>query len=320
MLEGLPPNNATHMMRVRCPDAVTAQRVADIIVETFDPAETAASAFEESSAKPEVEGPWIVEAYFGAVPDEAQVRDLIGIAADADLAAQAQFGRVQKADWVAASLGNLLAVRAGRFLLHGEHDRQAARINDLAIEIEAALAFGTGHHGTTHGCLMFLDRLRKRGGVQHCLDIGTGTGVLAIAAAKAFHKPVVAGDIDPVAVATAKTNARRNGVGAFIRIVEARGIDHPALRGRYNLITANILAAPLRRLAPALAKSLAPGGNIILSGLLGRDVPGIVSAYRAQNLRLVARLDIDGWATLLMRRLSLRGASASKQSSTNPSS
>jgi ribosomal protein L11 methyltransferase len=205
-------------------------------------------------------------------------------------------------DWVAASLAGIAPVRAGRFLLHGEHDRAIAAPNDLAVEIEAALAFGTGHHGTTRGCLIFLDAIAKRRRARKILDVGTGTGVLAIAAAKAFRRPVAAGDIDPVAVATAKVNARRNGVGAFVHIVQARGLDHPALRGDYDLITANILAAPLRRLAPALARALTPGGEIILSGLLGRDVPGILSAYGTQHLRLVARLDIDGWATLLMRR------------------
>ncbi len=274
MLEGLPPNNAAHVMRLRCPDAATARQVADIIVETFEPAETAASAFEESSDHPEIEGPWIVEAYFGAEPDERQVRELVSLAAGAELAAQAQFGRVKKVDWVAAGLAGLAPVRAGRFLLHGEHDRAAAGVNDFAIEIEAALAFGTGHHGTTRGCLIFLDALAKRGRPRKILDVGTGTGILAIAAAKAFHVPVAAGDIDAVAVATAKTNARRNGVGGFLHIVEARGIDHPALHGAYDLITANILAAPLRRLAPGLAKAIAPGGSIILSGLLGRDVAG----------------------------------------------
>jgi ribosomal protein L11 methyltransferase len=302
VLEGLPPNNAAFLMRLRCDDSTTAQRVADIIVETFDPAETAASAFEETGDRPDIEGPWLVEAYFGTAPDEAQVRDLVSLAAGAELAAEAEFGRVAKTDWVAASLAGIAPVRAGRFLLHGEHDRTIAQVNDLAIEIEAALAFGTGHHGTTRGCLIFLDAIAKRRRARKILDVGTGTGVLAIAAAKAFRRRVAAGDIDPVAVATAKVNAGRNGVGGFVHIVQARGLDHPTLRGDYDLITANILAAPLRRLAPALAKALLPEGEIILSGLLGRDVAGIVSAYRTQHLRLVERLDIDGWATLLMRR------------------
>ncbi len=302
MLEGLPPNNAAYLMRLRCPDAATARQVADVIVESFDPAETAASAFEEAGDRPEIEGPWIVEAYFGMAPDEPQVRELVSLVAGDALAAQVEFGRVQKADWVANALAGLAPVRVGRFLLHGEHDRGTVGINDLGIEIEAALAFGTGHHGTTRGCLIFLDAIAKRRRPRKILDVGTGTGVLAIAAAKAFRRVVVAGDIDAVAVATARTNAIRNGTGAFVHVVEARGIGHPALKGRFDLITANILAAPLRKLAPALAKALEPGGDIILSGLLGRDVPGIISAYRTQNLRLVARLDIDCWATLLMRR------------------
>ena len=302
MLEGLPPNNAAFLMRLACPDAQAAQRVDDIIVETFDPAETAASAFEEASERPESERPWMVEVYFGSAPDEAQIRELVALAAGADLAAQAHFGRVEKVDWVAASLAGLVPVRAGRFLVHGEHDRAAVGASDRAIEIEAALAFGTGHHGTTRGCLTFIDAIAKRRRPEKILDVGTGTGVLAIAAAKAFHRRIAAGDIDAVAVETAKANAKHNGVGNFVHVVQARGLDHPALRGRYDLITANILAAPLRRLAPPLAKALRPGGDLVLSGLLGHDVPGILSAYGTQHLRLVARLDIDGWATLLMRR------------------
>ncbi len=198
-------------------------------------------------------------------PDEPQVRELVSLVAGGALAAQVEFGRVQKADWVANALAGLAPVRAGRFLLHGEHDRGTVGINDLGIEIEAALAFGTGHHGTTRGCLTFIDAISKRRRPWKILDVGTGTGVLAIAAAKAFRRVVVAGDIDAIAVATARTNAIRNGTGAFVHVVEARGIGHPALKGRFDLITANILAAPLRKLAPALAKALEPGGDIILS-------------------------------------------------------
>ncbi len=306
MLEGLPPNNAAHVMRLSC-DEATARRIADIIVETFDPAETAAAAFEEdeSPRKDWKEGRWIVEAYFGHAPDEAAVRALVACAAGEEAAQAARFERVETRDWVAASLAGLQCVRAGRFLLHGAHDRAAVRANDIAIEIEAALAFGTGHHGSTRGCLMLLDRLAKRRRPKAVLDIGTGSGVLAIAAAKLFHRQVQAGDIDPVAIAAARANARQNGVACLVRPVAAQGLRHPVLQSGapYDLVFANILARPLRRLAPAIKNVLKPGGEIILSGLLACDVAGVVSAYRTQGLALVRRLDIDGWATLSMRRV-----------------
>lgn len=306
MLEGLPPNNAAHMMRLGC-DEATARRVADIIVETFDPAETAAAAFEDEEASPRQDwrpGHWTVEAYFGKAPDEARIRDLVACVAGPAAAAELRFERIETCDWVAASLAGLRCVRAGRFLLHGAHDRAARRPNDIAIEIEAALAFGTGHHGSTRGCLLALDRLAKRKRPTAILDVGTGSGVLAIAAAKVFRRPVQAGDIDPTAVAAARANARLNGVAGLVRPVVARGLCHPALQSTapYDLVFANILARPLRKLAPAIGTLLATDGEIILSGLLGCDVAGVVSAYRGQGLALMWRLDIDGWATLMMRR------------------
>jgi ribosomal protein L11 methyltransferase len=306
MLEGLPPNNAAHVMRLSC-DEDTARRIADIIVETFDPAETAAAAFEEEEASVRKDwkcGRWIVEAYFGHAPDEAQIRDLVACAAGPAAAEAVRFDRVETCDWVAASLAGLTSVRAGRFLLHGAHDRGAVRANDIGIEIEAALAFGTGHHGSTRGCLLLLDRFAKRRSPRAILDVGTGSGVLAIAAARLFRRPVQAGDIDPVAVAAARANAKLNGVAHLVRPVVARGLGHSALQsgGPYDLVFANILARPLRQLAPAIAPLLAPGGEVILSGLLACDVAGVVSAYRAQGLALVTHLEIDGWAALLMRR------------------
>ena len=306
MLEGLPPNNAAYVMRLSCAED-TARRVADMIVETFDPAETAAAAFEDEMAalrKDWRPGQWTVEAYFGQAPDEARIRDLVASVAGPAVAAELRFARIEARDWVAASLEGLRCVRAGRFLLHGGHDRAARRPNDIAIEIEAALAFGTGHHGSTRGCLLALDRLAKRKRPMALLDVGTGSGVLAIAAAKVFRRPVQAGDIDPVAVAAARANARLNGVARLVRPVVARGLRHPALQSAapYDLVFANILARPLRKLAPAIGDLLAADGEIILSGLLGCDVAGVVSAYRDQGLALVWRLDIDGWATLVMRR------------------
>ncbi|WP_036263941.1 50S ribosomal protein L11 methyltransferase [Methylocapsa aurea] len=304
MLEGLPPNNAAYVMRLAC-DETTARRIADIIVETFDPADTAAAAFEETpNTKDWSQGPWIVEVYFGAPPDEASVRALVAVAAGDQAAKAATFGAVHQRDWVASSLEGLKPVRAGRFIVHGSHGRAAVRENDIAIEIEAALAFGTGHHGSTRGCLLMLDRVARRRRPRAILDLGAGSGVLAIAAAKLFKRKVQAGDIDPVCVTATSANARHNGVAAFVRPVLASGASHNALRqgAPYDLVFANILARPLRGLAPQIARLTGGGADIVLSGLIGRDVPGVVAAYQTQGVALVRRIDIDGWATLLMRK------------------
>lgn len=303
MLEGLPPNDAAHVMRLLC-DEAAARRITDIIFETFDPATTAATAFEArpdtSSAGPR---PWIVEVYFGAPPDEAKVRALIAFAAGEDEARAASFGHVAERDWVAASLEDLTPVRVGRFLIHGAHARGKAKPNDIAIEIEAALAFGTGHHGSTRGCLEMLGSIARKGRPRAILDLGTGTGVLAIAAAKLFKRIVRAGDIDPVSVRTACANARCNGVARYLRPVLAKGAAHSELRdgAPYDLILANILARPLIALTPSIARLSAPRGDIILSGLLVRDAPGVIGAYRMQGFALSRQMVIDGWATLHLR-------------------
>jgi len=304
MLEGLPPNKAAHLMRLRCDEEI-ARRIADIIVETFDPAETAATAFEEATNTKDWSAvPWIVEVYFGHPPDEEDVRALVESAAGATAAASVVFSRVEEKDWVASALEGLAPVRAGRFLVHGSHDRGAARANDIGLEIEAALAFGTGHHGSTRGCLTMLNDVARRRKPRAILDVGTGSGVLAIAAARLFHQRVHAGDIDPVSVAAAQANAKLNRAAAYVRPVQAVGLAHPALSAGapYDLVFANILARPLRRLAPAIAHVMAPRGEVILSGLLARDVPGVVSAYGAQNLRLIRHAEIEGWMTLLMQK------------------
>jgi ribosomal protein L11 methyltransferase len=295
MLEGLPPNNASHMLRLDC-DEKRARAIADLIVETFDPTETAAAAFELDG------GPrWSVEVYFADAPDEAQILELIEAATDAETAQAARFSTVAEEDWVESALAGLAPVRAGRVLVHGAHDRSRRRPNDIGVEIEAALAFGTGHHGTTLGCLKALDKIAKRRRPRRILDVGTGTGVLAIAAALIFHQRVACGDIDPVAVETARANAIANGAGPYVRPVVAAGLRHPSLCGEYDLIFANILAKPLRLLAPQIASAAAPDAELVLSGLLARDVPGVLDAYRAQGFFLAERGDIDGWATLLLR-------------------
>lgn len=297
MLEGLPPNGASHMMRLSS-DERRARAAADVIVETFDPAEAAAAAFEDAGGVT-----WTLEAFFGEAPDEEQVRALVAAATDAETAAKAKFSTLAKQDWIRNSLAGLAPVRAGRFLVHGSHDRDRVRANDIGVEIEAALAFGTGHHGTTLGCLRALERITRRRRPRRILDVGTGTGVLAIAAARALRQIVDCGDIDPVAVETARANAIANGAGPYVRPVVATGVRHAQFSGGdYDLILANILAKPLRLLAPGIAASAAPDAELILSGLLGHDVAGVLSAYAAQGFALAERRDIDGWATLLLRR------------------
>jgi ribosomal protein L11 methyltransferase len=300
MLEGLHPNRPTHVMRIAT-DERSARAMTDLIGEIFDPAETAVAAFETEDG-----GPWLLEAYFATEPDEHAIRELVRplVGAEAD---RAVFQPLEQQDWVKASLEGLDPVRAGQILVHGSHDRFRVRPNDVAIEIEAALAFGTGHHGTTRGCLLaFADELKRRV-PRRVLDVGTGTGILAFAAAKLLKRPVVAGDIDPEAIRVARENARLNGIGSLLKLYVGPGVRSPLADrpGAFDLVFANILAKPLRVLAPALARVAAEDGTLILSGLLGRDVAGVLSAYAAQGWRLERRYDLEGWAALVMKR---RGA------------
>jgi len=306
MLEGLPPNNAAHMLRL-ITEEEPARQIADVIVEMFDPTETAASAFElEPNMRdwnPSV-GPWVVEAYFSEEPDHDFLHGLVEGIAGPEAAARIEYDRVAEQDWVKNALEGLVPVNAGRFLVHGSHDRNRSRTNEIALEIEAALAFGTGHHGTTRGCLLMLDAVLKQRRPRNVLDVGTGTGVLALAAARYLRAKVAAGDIDPISVEATLSNARLNGATPWIRPVVARGTQHPDLRkgGPYDLIFANILSKPLRMLAPEIARLCDTGGELILSGLLYRDVPGVLSAYAAQGFALKRKLHLEGWATLLMAR------------------
>jgi ribosomal protein L11 methyltransferase len=303
MLEGLPPNNASHLIRLVA-DERRARAVADLIFESFEPAEAASTVFETDEPWPGGGKAWLMEAYFGQAPDEESLRALIAAASDDTTARSATFGLTETRDWVANSLAGLKPVRAGRFLVHGSHDRSRVRANDVAIEIEAGLAFGTGHHGTTRGCLLHLDRLLKRRRPRRVLDVGCGAGVLAIAAAKVLRRKVWLGDIDPVAVAVANANARLNGVGALCRAIVSRGVENAALReaAPYDLVFANILAKPLRLLAPSLAAVTSADGEAIVSGLLLADVAGVLASWRAQRFHLVERIDLEGWASLRLRR------------------
>ena len=207
-------------------------------------------------------------------------------------------------DWVSRSLEGLKPVRAGRFLVHGAHDRGKRHSGDLAIEIEAGLAFGTGHHGTTAGCLEMLEQVVRREHPRNALDLGTGSAVLAIALAKLAHIPVLATDIDPVAVHVAAANARLNHVKALVETVTAPGFHHPifARRAPFDLIVANILARPLMRLAPEMAKYIKLGGSLVLSGIRDRQRDAVISAYVGQSFRHVRTLHREGWVTIHLKR------------------
>ena len=297
MLEGLPPHRPTHVLRL-ITDEPSARAMTELLGEMFDPMETAVAAFEVEET-----GAWRLEAYFSEEPDAEMIRDLIRpvVGAQAD---EAAFETIDQQDWVRASLEGLKPVRAGRFLVHGSHDRDQVRANDLAIEIEAALAFGTGHHGTTLGCLRALVAELKQRRPARILDVGTGTGILGFAAAKALHTPVVAGDLDPEAVTTARGNARLNGLGPYMRLYTAPGVRHALAdrSRRFDVVFANILARPLKRLAPTLSAVVADDGVLILSGLIERDVPGVLSTYRHRGFHLARSGVIEGWATLVLRR------------------
>lgn len=333
-------DNPTTVARLAC-DEKTARQLAAFLGESLDAEDTACATFEDDSGK------WHVAIHFRVPPDEAALRDLVRLAAGDAVAEALTLEPVAATDWVAQSLEGLKPVPAGRFIVHGAHDRARIKPNTLGIEIEAALAFGTGHHGTTRGCLLALDDLAKRwrhslipppakgrvasaasqvGGNRNrtpprtafggstlpfqgrdrkkILDIGTGSGVLAFAAAKALRTHVVASDIDPVAVHAARGNARLNRVAPLITFVTAAGASTHALTapGPYDLIFANILLGPLMRMARPLSRLAAPGARVVLSGLLPNHANAALAAYRAQGLRLEKRFPLDGWMTLVLRR------------------
>jgi ribosomal protein L11 methyltransferase len=272
----------------------------DAVMELGDLALTA-SAHEDSDT-----GEWVFEATCEMLPDLIAFEDL----ARTTLGGDVDFTITPidaETNWVAKSLEGLQPVTAGGFYVYGSHSAEhVPPAGPIPLRIEAAQAFGTGHHETTTGCLEAIERTLKYKRPRKMIDVGTGTGVLAIALAKRTRTPVLASDIDPIATQTTIENARDNGVGNLIRAVTAPGMDHIAIaRGApYDLIVANILAGPLAALAPAIGRAAAPGATIILSGLLATQSAWVGNAYRAQNIVLRQRLIRGEWATLILEKAS----------------
>ncbi len=287
---------STHRATFAIGNEQTARRVVDLLTESFFEGQAAIAAFEGPG------GRWDITVHFAEVPDRVSIRELVGIAAGDEVALAIHFDTVAAKDWVRATLEELVPVRAGRFIVHGRHDRERVPPNKIGIEVEAALAFGTGHHGTTRGCLLLLDEVLKAYRPRRVLDLGTGTGVLAIAAAKALHGRVLASDIDPLSVQVARENARLNGAGDWVETIRATGFSAPQFGqcAPFDLVLANILANPLRQMATPMSRHLAPKALLILSGLLPPQAGAVISAYRTRGLVLKRHIQIEGWSSLLM--------------------
>ncbi len=266
-------------------------------LESLRPAPAGVGVFEIEDGS----GRWEIGGYFGEKPDELA----LAVLAAAWGAAPFAVSKLPPKDWVAHVRRELSPVRAGRFVLYGGHDAERAPPRPWGLLIEAAMAFGTGHHATTVGCLIALQALKRAGfAPRRVADVGCGTGVLAMAAARLWRRPAIASDVDAVAVETARANAAANALGPMLRVLRARGFEHPALWAgpRFDLVCANILARPLKRLSPAMAARVAPGGRIVLSGVLNRQAPGVEAVYRARGFARVATLRVGEWTTLTLAR------------------
>ena len=268
-------------------------------LEALEPAPTGVGVFEVEDGK----GIWEVGGYFLDAPDDID----LALLSAAFGAGPFVVSEVPDQDWVAKVRRELPPVEAGRFFVYGSHDAALLPEGRIGLLIEAAMAFGTGHHGTTLGCLRAYDRLLDDGQrFDNVLDIGCGTAVLAMSAARMGAAHVLASDIDPVAVEVALANVKANGLVGRVSCVESIGFDSPVLRAGapFDLIFANILKGPLIELAPDMAAHLAPGGRAILSGLLVEQADEIVEVYQGQGLALETREDLGEWSALTLRRLS----------------
>jgi ribosomal protein L11 methyltransferase len=245
-------------------------------------------------------GLWEVGGYFDGPPDPAPLALL-----EAAFGVAFAVSALPETDWVAKVRRDLAPIEAGRFWLYGSHDADRVPAGRIALLIEAAMAFGTGHHGTTLGCLRALDRMADGPAPRSVLDLGCGTAVLAMAAASVFEAPVIAADIDPVAIEVARANLAANGLADRVETLVADGFDHPRLAeaAPYDIVLANILMAPLVALAADVAAATAAGGTAVLSGLLNDQANDVASAYAEAGFAEFGREVVGDWTTLTLRRV-----------------
>lgn len=272
------------------------ERIAELLETAFEGEDTPIALFEDEDA-----GDWTVDLYQegeDAPALKSRIEDVLG--ADG-FGVEIDCTVLDEIDWVTASLEGLQAIRAGRFVVHGLHASNAVGPTDIGIRVEASRAFGTGHHGTTLGCLELIDWVTQRFHLTNTLDVGTGTGVLAMALARAAKTAVLATDIDPISVAVTQENVQLNQLVPWIDVAEADGVQGaPQGRAPYDLIVANILAGPLLELAADMTKLLTPNGAVILSGLMRHQERAVLARYRACNMVPTRRVRHGEWSALLL--------------------
>lgn len=264
-------------------------------MERLEPAPTGVGVFEVEDGS----GIWEVGGYFTEDPDAAGLALLATVHGARDFVVS----ELPETDWVAHVKRELAPVEAGRFFVYGGHDADKVPAGREALLIEAAMAFGTGHHGTTLGCLRALDRLIDQGVVaKSVVDVGCGTAVLAMAAARIWPERVLASDIDAQAVDVALANLRANDLEGRVKVVEAAGFAHAALTGPFDLVFANILKGPLMALAPDMATRMEAHGFAVLSGILNEQADEIIAHYAQFGINLRHREEIGEWTTLTLAK------------------
>jgi ribosomal protein L11 methyltransferase len=290
----------SYQVTIHCHNETTARRISSIVEERFLPEGIPIATFENMS------GPgWTIDLYFEDEPSESFLQSIQDDLAPVEDQWTIKTKELPDADWVAEGLAGLGAVRVGRFVVHGVHARNSLRTHDISLQVEASHAFGTGHHGTTAGCLEAIAWLTARTRPVNALDLGCGTAVLAIALAKTSKCPVLATDIDRTSVRISRENVRQNNTVPYIRCIEANGFEHPAFRNRkpFDLIIANILAGPLIDLAKDVSDHLSYDGHVILSGLLVRQEKWVLNRYRKEGLIPLRVTRNEGWSTLVLKRV-----------------